>query len=320
MIARSEHSASRLELSSVGRATPGTRSGDEPLLLHAASAVSWGAILAGAAAAAAMSLILLILGTGLGLSAVSPWVQTGISAESFTITSILWLGCASLIAAGTGGYLAGRLRTRWLAVDPDEVYFRDTAHGFLTWAVATLVTATVLTTVIAGIVGTAAQTTAAVAAGSMTAGVLASRTGIADPADSVDHQYLLDALFRRNASPAGLNEASGQSLAAAMAETGRIIVNALPLDSLPADDLRHGALLIASHTGLSEQAASQRLTNSHASIRTSLSDAETAALETADLAREAASYAALWLFVALLAGAFVASWSATFGGRQRDQS
>ena len=47
-----------------------------------ASAVSWGAIVAGAAAAAALSMILLILGAGLGLSAISPWSRSGASAAS----------------------------------------------------------------------------------------------------------------------------------------------------------------------------------------------------------------------------------------------
>src|SRR5690242_19838439 len=94
------------------------------------SAVSWGAILAGAAAAAALSLILLILGTGLGLASVSPWAHNSVSAETFGVATILWVTFTQLAAAGLGGYLAGRLRTKWVAVHSDEVYFRDTAHGF----------------------------------------------------------------------------------------------------------------------------------------------------------------------------------------------
>lgn len=113
-----------------------------------ASAVSWGAILAGAAAAAALSLILLILGTGLGLSSISPWANDGVSATTFGVTTILWVTFTQLVAAGMGGYLAGRLRTKWLEVHDDEVFFRDTAHGFLAWAIASLATATLLTSVI----------------------------------------------------------------------------------------------------------------------------------------------------------------------------
>lgn len=118
---------------------------------HATSAVAWGAIFAGAAAAAALSLILLMLGTGLGLSSVSPWAYSGISAKSFGVSTILWITFTFIVASGVGGYLAGRLRTRWLSVPIDEVHFRDTAHGFLAWAVATLTTAALLTSTISGI-------------------------------------------------------------------------------------------------------------------------------------------------------------------------
>ena len=110
-----------------------------------ASAVSWGAIVAGAAGGAALSLILLMLGTGLGLSSVSPWAYSGVSATTFGVSTILWLTFTQLVASGMGGYLAGRLRTKWVAVHTDEVYFRDTAHGFLAWAIAALATAALLT-------------------------------------------------------------------------------------------------------------------------------------------------------------------------------
>lgn len=129
------------------------------------SAVAWSAVFAGAAATAALSLILLILGVGLGLSAVSPWAQTGVGAVTFGISTIVWLTVTQIIASGMGGYLAGRLRTRWSGVHTDEVYFRDTAHGFLSWGVATLVTAMLLTSAIGSIIGTSVDAGASVAAG-----------------------------------------------------------------------------------------------------------------------------------------------------------
>lgn len=115
------------------------------------SAVSWGAIFAGATAKAALSLILLLLGTGLGLSSVSPWSQNGISATAFGLSAILWISFTQIIASGMGGYLTGRLRVKWVNTEDDEVYFRDTAHGFLSWAVASLTTAALLTTVVSSI-------------------------------------------------------------------------------------------------------------------------------------------------------------------------
>lgn len=119
-----------------------------------------GAIVAGAAAAAALSLILLMLGIGLGLSSMSPWAHGGVSATTFGVSAILWVTLTQLVASGMGGYLAGRLRTKWVAVHTDEVYFRDTAHGFLAWAVASLATAALLTSVIGSIVSNEVTTQA----------------------------------------------------------------------------------------------------------------------------------------------------------------
>ncbi|MDQ2639816.1 MAG: hypothetical protein M3Y79_04465 [Pseudomonadota bacterium] len=117
------------------------------------SAVAWSAIFAGAVAAAALSLILLVLGIGLGLSVVSPWVGATPSESQMTWSTIAWIFVTAFAASGLGGYIAGRLRTRWPSAQQDEVYFRDTAHGFLAWAVATLLTAAAFTSVIGSILG-----------------------------------------------------------------------------------------------------------------------------------------------------------------------
>src|SRR4029077_11849707 len=105
------------------------------------SALSWAAVIGGALVAAATSLILLVLGTGVGLSSVSPWSNQGSFAETVSIAAIVWLVVSQVIASAMGGYLAGRLRTKWVNIHTDEVYFRDTAHGFLVWAVGLVITA-----------------------------------------------------------------------------------------------------------------------------------------------------------------------------------
>lgn len=129
------------------------------------SAVSWSAILAGAAAAAALSLVLVLLGVGFGLSTVSPWAFEGVTAETFGWGVIVWICLTSIIASGMGGYLTGRLRIKWVAVHGDETYFRDTAHGFLSWAVALLFQAAVLTTAVGGMLGTGLHAGAQMAGG-----------------------------------------------------------------------------------------------------------------------------------------------------------
>src|ERR1700730_222910 len=121
-----------------------------------ASGVSWGAILAGGVAAAALSLLLLALGAGLGFSSVSPWSNSGVSATTFDIGAGLYLIVMAMVASTVGGYLAGRLRTKWTGVHTHEAFFRDTAHGLLAWAFATLISATVLGAAPTHLVGGAA--------------------------------------------------------------------------------------------------------------------------------------------------------------------
>lgn len=110
-----------------------------------ASGVSWAAVIAGAFVTAALWLILLTLGVGIGLSVVSPWSQVGVSAAGIGVAAIVWMIVVQFIASSMGGYLAGRLRTRWATIHTDEVYFRDTAHGFLVWAVGLVITAVFVT-------------------------------------------------------------------------------------------------------------------------------------------------------------------------------
>src|SRR5450631_4147437 len=121
------------------------------------SGLSWAAVIAGAFVAAALSLILLALGTGLGLSSVSPWSNVGASALTIGMAAIVWLIIVQIIASAMGGYLAGRLRTKWASIHTDEVYFRDTAHGFLVWAVGLVITATFLASAATSMVGGAGQ-------------------------------------------------------------------------------------------------------------------------------------------------------------------
>lgn len=296
----------------------------EPSLppVAARSAVSWGAIFAGAAAAAALSLILLLLGTGLGLSSVSPWASEGIDAGTFGVSSILWITFMQLAASAVGGYLAGRLRTKWAGVQTDEVYFRDTAHGLLAWAVATLGTAALLTSVIGSILGAGVQAGATVAGGAasaaVTGGAVVAGSAEGEGADAQGPMaYFVDSLFRADAD-AGRAEIPPEQTAASLAEVTRIFANGIRTGALPDDDIDYVAQVVAQRTDLSQQQAEQRVREVFGNLQSSLNEAEVAAREAADAAREASAYAALWLFISLLAGAFVASLMATFGGRQRD--
>ncbi|PLY40784.1 hypothetical protein CSZ94_19320 [Janthinobacterium sp. ROICE36] len=275
--------------------------------------VSWGAVLAGAAAAAALSFILLILGVGLGLSSVSPW---SFNATAIGVSTIAWLAFMQLAASGIGGYLAGRLRVKWSSIHTDEVHFRDTAHGLLAWAVATLITVAVLAggtrAVLSGAIeagsGVAAAVAPAAAAGAGAAGAKQGEGSSANPLD-----YFSDMLLR-SAPAAG----AGGTLADQRVEIGKIFATSLSTGSLAADDRAYLGQVVASRTGLTQAEAEARVDAVYARTAKAAADAKAAAQQAAETARKAGAHTALWMFVALLLGAFVASLAATFGGHQRD--
>ncbi len=300
---------------------------DNVSLASSESAVSWGAIFAGAAGAAALSLILMLLGAGLGLSSISPWSDRGASATTFGVITIAWLTLTQIAASGMGGYLAGRLRSRWHAVHTDEVYFRDTAHGFLAWSVATLVTAATLTSAIGSIVGTGVQGAASIAgsaAATATVGAAAMTPSVpgrsADAGDETQGglNYFVDTMMRRDVASNASAQPAADGSAASQAEAARIIANDLRAGAMPAEDSRYLGQLVAQRTGLAPADAEKRVTEVFAKVQARAKEAEAQAREAADTARKASSYATLWLFISLLIGAFTASLCATLGGRRRD--
>jgi hypothetical protein len=138
--------------------------------------------------------------------------------------------------------------------------------------------------------------------------------------------YFIDSLFRREGSAEAAHlsgialpaEVSERTMANEAAEVGRIFMNVSRSQPLPPADLRYVGQLVAQRTGLSQQAAEKRVTDVYARTQAQLTTAEAAVKDAADNARKASAYAALWIFVSLLSGAFVASLAATYGGRQRD--
>jgi hypothetical protein len=285
------------------------------------SGVSWGAIFAGAAAAAALSLVLFILGTGLGMASVSPWSYN--SAAAIGITTILWISFTQLAASAVGGYMAGRLRIWWASIHSDEVYFRDTAHGLLAWAVATLLTAMLAGGAVraamssavdagAGVVKATAATAVTGAAGAAGAAG-ANKEGSDNGASPVD--YFSDMLLRSD-KPAA--DASGNGGTNLRAEVMRIFANGIQAGSLSPEDRTYLAQAVATRTGMPLPDAEKRVDDVYTKVSTTVANAKAKAKEAADTARKATAGAALWMTVALMLGAFVASLAATFGGKLRD--
>lgn len=282
------------------------------------SAVSWAAVIAGAVGAAVLSLVLFLLGTGLGLAAVSPWSGEGISGTTAGVSTIVWITVVQLLASALGGYLAGRLRTRWVTVHTNEVYFRDTAHGFLAWAVSTLLMATLLSSAIGtavssglkagGEVVKSAATVASAGAGAAAASASGEEQG-ANPLG-----YFVDSLFR------GAPDTGQPVTADRIAEATRIFANALRSGELAESDRQYLGQLVATRTGLAPAEAEQRVNDTFTRLKQNLDQAAAKAKQVADDARKASAALALWLVVSLFVGAFVASFAATFGGRLRDSS
>jgi len=278
-----------------------------------APAVNWGPIVAGAFAASTLTFILMLLGSGLGLTMVSPWSNDGASVTTFAVTTAVWLVIVQWLSSGVGGYLTGRLRTKWVGVHTDETFFRDTAHGFLAWALATMLVVFVLGSALTSAIGTGVQAASTVASGAAL-GASAGATANTDAGDaSGATSYFVDTLFRP-ADPARLNAPGADGDAAAAAQASRILVASAAAGEVSPDDKTYLGQLVAARTGLSEADATARVD----AVLAQIEQAKTTAQEAADTARKAGATFALLSALSLIIGAFIASVAAAIGGRQRD--
>jgi hypothetical protein len=304
------------------------------------SAASWPAIFAGAFVAVSVSLVLLTLGSGLGFAAVSPWQGHGISATTFTVTTAIWLILTQWFSAALGGYIAGRLRTKWVGTHTHEVFFRDTAHGFVTWSVATVFVAAVLAGSVSSMVGGGLHAMGgAASAGAQMGGPPGGMPGGpgAEPGmmpggmpggPPAALTYEIDKLFRPGTGSASMATAGGATGSASQAGSGNvdtdsdprveavyIAFHAMSTGDVSAADRTYLAQRVAAQTGLSPNDAQARVDAFVSDIQTAEAKAKTAA----DKARKAAAEASIYLALSMLVGAFIASISAALGGRLRDE-
>lgn len=266
-----------------------SRTSADELVEPSVSGVSWGAVLAGAAASCALTLLLISFGIGMGLSVVSPWTQSGVSSTTFEIGTGLYFIVMAMISSSVGGYLAGRLRSRWVGIQVAEVGFRDTAHGFLAWAVASVLGAMLLASPASSLIGaaTSGATQAAVSSNQST------------PVDGYVDQLL------RPDNPSAQTQANPSDI---RAELVRLFTASFREHSdLSSPDQQYVAKVVAARTGLSQPDAQKRLT-----------DVVNQAKADLDRARKAAAHIAIWLTLSLFIGAFSAAAAAWEGGGTRD--
>lgn len=254
--------------------------------------ISWAAVVAGATASCALTLVLLSLGAGLGFSVVSPWTNSGVSATTFEIGTGLYFIVMAMISSAIGGYLAGRLRTPWPGVRTTEVVFRDTVHGFLAWALASVIGAILLASPATSLIGSA--TTGAMQA--------ASSSQSSGPMDSY-----VDMLLRPD-NPTAQNTANSANTNEARQELNRLLTADFRNGGEPsAADRTYMAKLASARTGLSQADADKRVNDVIVQVKSDL-----------DKARKAAMHLAIWLTLSLFIGAFSAALAATEGGGLRD--
>jgi len=258
--------------------------------------VSWPAIVAGAIVACALTLVLLAFGTGLGLTMVSPWSGSGVSATTFKITTGLYLVVIAMLSSSIGGYIAGRLRSSWADVERDEVYFRDTAHGFIAWALATVLGATALALPATSLIGgTAVGASQGVVNGAQTSG----------PMDVyVDTLLRPDSNAAATATPAPAATNASDSRGEMVRLFTRSFRNGVEFKG---PDRDYAARVVAARTGMNQADADKRVDAVVTQIK-----ADT------DAARKATASLAFWVTAAMLLGAFCASLAATEGGGLRD--
>ncbi|ESQ83841.1 hypothetical protein AEAC466_10955 [Asticcacaulis sp. AC466] len=272
-------------------ALPNPAPNDGPNLESSASGIHWTSILGGASVAIAISLILLPLGAALGFASFSVFNLTKASLITFSAGWAIWLVVTQWISSGVGGYIAGRLRVKWADTHSDEVFFRDTAHGFIAWSVATIFTIALIASAGAMTAKTAVDAGATVAAG-------------AAAATADDAGYYADSLYRSTTA------ASTATAADVSAETVRI----LSRDTVTGGDRAYLASQVAARTGLSQVEAEKRVN----SVLAEVEAAKQKAAEAAEAARKTLVGVHFILFLSLLIGAFIASVSAALGGRLRD--
>ena len=274
------------------------------------SAINWGPVVAGAFAAATLTFILMLFGSGIGLTMVSPWSGESAGLTTVAVSTAVWLVVVQWLSSAVGGYLTGRLRTRWVGIRTDETFFRDTAHGFLAWAVATLLVVFVLGSALSAAVGTGVQAASTVASGAVTGAAAASDNSETSNATG----YFVDSLFRP-ADPARLAAPGAEGNAEATAQATRILVTSAAAGQVSDEDKTYLAQLVAARTGLSEADAKTRVD----AVLAKVDEARTKAKEAADAARKASATFALLGALSLVIGAFIASVAAALGGSQRDE-
>jgi hypothetical protein len=248
-----------------------------------APAVAWSAVIAGSAVTLVSSCILSLLGVGLGFAfAPAEFGMRGVA--EFTAAAAIWMIVVQWLSSALGGFLAGRLRVKWPGLHTHEVFFRDTAHGFLSWTLATLV--------MLGFFASA-----------LTAPLHMPRYDKGGP----EQTHMLDPYLSRLYRVSGTAEATPLT-PAQHDESALLLAKGSGKTAMAGEDRAYLTHMVETHTGLSNADAEQRV------------DTVTAELKAdGDKMRKAMASATITAVLAMLVGAFIACVAAAIGGAKRDE-
>jgi hypothetical protein len=258
------------------------------------SVLEWGPIFAGAVLASALSFVLLTFATAIGLSATSPWPNSGLSARIIASLAIFWIMAQQIGTFMAGAYVAGRLRSRWHGTLQDEVEFRDGLHGGLVWAVGIVIGAALLMATSGAVARTGAEITGKTA-------IAAAST--VDPMDLV-----LDTMLRPTAD-ASKRPPPPATTEDPRPQVFRLLTSGVSSESLSEPNRTYLAQLVAQRAGISQEEAVKRV-----------DEAVTGTRQAADKARRAAILAGLVTAIALVVSFAAAWWAAMKGGEHRDNA
>jgi hypothetical protein len=265
----------------------------EPLYVNddTQSAVSWPAIFGGTVCSMAVMLVFIALGSGLGLASVSFWSHDNASPKEFTYMAAAWLITIQWVSSGLGGYLTGRLRTKWNNVHTHEVFFRDTAHGLLTWAVATVCYTAFLILAASAAVG-----------GSVHMMGAATQSGSAQTGSQMDVMIssTLDTMMRADHPVTAIDPDTKSELM-------RLFSKGVVDGALSDNELAYIGQTVATRTGLAEVDAEKKVIDAIAQVH-----------DTLENARKTMASISLSTSLSMLIGAFVACVAAALGGMRRD--
>ena len=316
------------------------------------SAVSWSSILAGTFVALGVTIMLTTLASGLGLASISAFREQSASATAIGVGVMATVIVVQWIASGMGGFIAGRLRTQYVGIHNHEVFFRDTAHGFVAWAIATLLSGLILasaaSSLIGGGVNAAATVAGGLARGAGNAAGPALQGAMGQMGDgqmgggqmgggqmaATGQTYGIDRLLRSDrfdsaqsgagqpgagqpgAGQSGTAQTNGGAASDPRPEVARIMASGLRDGGISTEDHDYLVRMIAARAGLSQDDARKRVDGFIDQAKTEAGKAKQAA----DDARKVAARFSLLTALSMLIGAFIASTAAAYGGALRDDA